>query len=122
MTKTKIAKEIATWLITLLLAADYAYVGIGKFLDHNVWTRVFHLAHYPDWFRILIGVVETAAALLLLAPRTAVYGAAMIVVVMIGAVGTLLIMPIPHWNPASPLVPMLLAAIVLLARWHQRAR
>jgi uncharacterized membrane protein YccC len=43
---------------------------------------------YPIWFRMLIGVLEVAAAARLVWPRTAAFGAAIIILVMLGGMGT----------------------------------
>jgi hypothetical protein len=78
------------------------------------------------WFRILIGVLETSAALLLLWKRTAFAGAVIIMVVMLGAMGTHV-----YWGrPAqvtSEVLPLVLSTIVAMGRrnaflwkWPQR--
>jgi putative oxidoreductase len=123
MTKKAIAKEVAVWILTLLLVLMFANAGIRKFPESGGWTRMFRLAGFPDWFRILIGVLEVAAATLLLLPRTAAYGAITAIVIMIGALGT--VAKTLHGSfmlkglmPAA--VALIVAAIVLMARWRQR--
>ena len=72
--RMKIAKEIAVWILTALLVFMFANAGIRKFPENGGWSGMFRQVGFPDWFRILIGVVETAAAVLLLLrapPRTA---------------------------------------------------
>ena len=123
MTKKTIAKEVAVWLLTVLLVLMFANAGIRKFPESGGWTRMFRHAGFPDWFRILIGVIEVAAAALLLLPRTAAYGAATVIVVMIGALGTVAMTVHPPFLlkgliPAS--VALIIGAIVLTARWRQR--
>ncbi|MEA2339068.1 MAG: putative oxidoreductase [Thermoanaerobaculia bacterium] len=123
MTKKAIAKEVAVWLLTLLLVAMFANAGIRKFPESGGWTRMFRLAGFPDWFRILIGVIEVAAAALLLIPRTAAYGAITVIVVMIGALGTVAMtlhgtFMMRGLMPAS--VALIIGVIVLMARWRQR--
>ncbi|HYM62811.1 MAG TPA: DoxX family protein [Thermoanaerobaculia bacterium] len=123
MTKTKIAKEIGIWLVTLLLVLIFGSTGIQKFPDHGFWKTAFRAAGFPDWFRLLIGVIEIAAAAVILIPRTAAYAAASMIVVMIGAFVTALTVPRSvGLNIVAPSVAMLLAAIVLLARWRERVR
>jgi putative oxidoreductase len=123
MTKKAIAKEVAIWTLTLLLVLMFANAGIRKFFESGGWTVMFHRAGFPDWFRILIGVIEVAAAALLLVRRTAAYGAMMVIVVMIGAMGTVAMTlhdPFRRQGLIPPLAAMILAAIVLMARWRQR--
>ncbi len=122
MTKTKIAKEIGIWLLTILLVLWFGTAGIAKFPDHGFWKVAFHTAGFPDWFRLLIGVIETSAAALILIPRTAAYSATAIIVVMIGAIATVAIAHVPRLNLFAPSLALVLAAIVLLTRWRDRAR
>jgi len=123
MTKKGIAKEVGIWILTLLLVFMFANAGIRKFPESGGWTKMFRHVGFPDWFRILIGVIETAAALLLLVPRTAAYGAVLIIVTMIGALGTVA-MTMHGRNMVQGLIPasvsLIVAAIVLMARWRQR--
>ena len=123
MTKKAIAKEVGIWILTLLLVFMFANAGIRKFPESGGWTQMFRHVGFPDWFRILIGVIEVAAAALLLVPRTAAYGAVMIIVTMIGALGTVAMTMhgpflLKGLMPAS--VALIVAAIVLMARWRQR--
>jgi len=78
----------ALWIVTLFLAWIFVRQGWSKFDDGSGWARAFAHWHFPVWFRIAIGVIELAAGLLLLWPRTAFVGAGLIVVVMLGAMGT----------------------------------
>ncbi len=119
----RIAKEVLIWIPTLLLALMFVVVGIRKFPENGGWSRMFRDFGYPVWFRIFIGVIETASALLLLVPRTAVYGAATIVVTMIGAMATVLVQS--HGQLKSIIVPgacLVVAAIVMVARWKSQSR
>ena len=117
----KVWKEVALWVVTALLIVMFVNAGIRKFPDSGGWTKMFRRAGFPDWFRIAVGVWETAAAALLLFPRTAAYGAAAIVIVMIGAIGTNVML---GWTRGliSPSVALVLATVLLIARWRQRAR
>jgi uncharacterized membrane protein YphA (DoxX/SURF4 family) len=117
----KIAKEIGLWILTVLLVLMFANAGIRKFFENGGWTWMFRHVGFPDWFRIVIGVVETGAALLLLFPRTAAYGAITVIVVMLGALGTNMIAHMPARGFVAPAVSILVAAVVLGARWKRRA-
>ena len=119
--KTKhVAKEVAIWILTILLVLQFGNAGIRKFFEFGGWTRMFHNLGLPDWFRILIGVLETAAAVLLALPRTAAYGAALIVPIMLGA---FTVVAMHGWTRAfpQPIIALVMATIILVARWRQRA-
>ena len=107
--------DLALWVPALFLAWIFARQGIAKFSDSSGWARAFALWHFPVWFRVLVGVVETGAAVLLLTRRTAPIGAALIVLVMLGAMGTHVYWGRPG-QVTSELLPLGLALVVLLGR------
>ncbi len=78
-------RTVGAWVLSALLAALFLMAGVTKLM--GVPAHVERFAHwsYPDWFRLVVGAVETAPAVLLLIPRTAAFGAAGIMTVMLGA-------------------------------------
>ena len=113
--RRQVVLEFVLWVFALFLAWVFIRQGVAKFSDTSGWARAFRLWHFPVWFRLSIGVSETAAGVLLLTRRTAFAGAIVIIVVMIGAMGTHV-----YWgHPAqvtSELLPLFLATIVALGR------
>jgi uncharacterized membrane protein YphA (DoxX/SURF4 family) len=103
------------WVFALFLAWVFIRQGIAKFSDTSGWARAFRVWHFPVWFRVLIGIAETAAALLLLSRRTALAGAIIIIVVMIGAMGTHVYWGRPG-QVTSEVLPLILATIVAVGR------
>ena len=75
---------------------------------------------YPVWFRLLIGALEIGAALMLFWPRTAAYGAAAIIVVMVGGMGTHVFIEHRLSRVTSELLHLIFASFVLAGRWHKR--
>ena len=112
MTVLKIA---AKWLPALLLVLIFVPQGYSKFSDSSGWASAFRGWGYPDWFRVTIGAVELLAAALLLWGRTAVVGAFLIVIVMLGGMGTHLVFDNGR-HMTSEIVPLTLATIVLILR------
>ena len=108
--------DIALWIVALFLVYVFAQQGPAKFSDSSGWSRAFALWHYPVWFRVLIGVWETTAAILLLTRRTASIGAAMIALVMLGGMGTHVYWGHPR-QITSEVLPLALSLIVLRGRW-----
>ena len=88
MTKKRLAKEIALWLIALFLALVCLRSGLTKLPADSFWVRDFRRWHYPDWFRIVVAVCELASCAPLLVPRVASLGAALFAAVMLGAIYT----------------------------------
>ena len=110
-----IAREVALWVITLFLAYVFIRQGIAKFSDTSGWARAFRLWHYPDWFRILIGIVEVSAVVLLFIRPVALIGAAMIIVVMLGGMATHIYWGQPRYI-TSEILPLVLATLIALGR------
>ena len=107
--------DVALWVPTLFLVYVFARQGAAKFDDASGWARAFHLWHFPVWFRVCVGVAETAGALLLLTRRTASAGAMIIVAVMIGAMATHVWWGHPE-QVTSEVLPLVLATIVAVGR------
>ena len=117
----RIAKEVALWIICLFLAYVFLKAGAQKFVDSSGWSRAFRFWGFPLWFRILIGVVEVTAALLLLYPRTASLGAVMIMVVMLGAMATHVVTNRPK-QVTSEIFPLTLSTVIFFGRRKQIIR
>ena len=111
----KVLKLIGTWFPTGLLVFAFGAQGLAKFDAHSGWARAFEIWGYPVWFRELIGVQELLAAALLLWRRTAPIGAALVIITMLGGIGTH-IAANDRWWFRSESGPILFAIIVLLFR------
>jgi uncharacterized membrane protein YphA (DoxX/SURF4 family) len=113
--RRQVVLDVVLWVFSLFLAWVFIRQGYAKFSDTSGWALAFRGWHFPDWFRVLIGVAETAAALLLLTRRTALAGALIIIVVMIGAMGTHI-----YWGQpgqvTSEIMPLFLAIMVAIGR------
>jgi putative oxidoreductase len=120
-TAVRFAKIIGPWIPALLLVLIFVPQGWSKFSDSSGWAKAFRFWGYPDWFRMLIGVMELSAAALLLLGRTAPFGALLVVIVMLGGMGTHLVFDNGR-HMQSEVVPLVLASIVLIARRKQLAR
>jgi putative oxidoreductase len=113
--RRRILMEVVLWVFALFLAWVFARQGISKFSDDSGWARAFRVWHFPVWFRLLIGVGETAAALLLLWKRTAAAGALIIIAIMLGAMATHIYWGRPG-QVTSEILPLVLATAVALGR------
>ncbi|HEX2120242.1 MAG TPA: DoxX family protein [Thermoanaerobaculia bacterium] len=116
----RMVKKIVTWTLTLLLCAMFLNAGIRKLFENGGWSWAFRNWGFSPEFRIFIGVIETAAALLLLVPRTAAYGAMTIMMVMVGAIGTFAVTSGRMQHAIPAIVSLVVAGIVLALRWKVR--
>jgi len=112
--------DVALWVVAAFLIYVFARQGVAKFSDSSGWARAFAMWHYPVWFRILIGVLEMVAAVLLLTRRTAPIGAAIIAVVMLGGMGTHIVTGRPR-QVTSEMLPLVLSIVLLIGRWRHFA-
>lgn len=83
-----------TWLaVTLtvlrwLLAAFFVFAATRNLGGDQQMASDFARWGYPDWFRVTTALLQIVGAALLLTPRTAFYGAALLSCVLVGAVFT----------------------------------
>ncbi|WP_205525747.1 DoxX family protein [Pyxidicoccus trucidator] len=109
------AKTVGLWILTVLVAVAFLGAGGSKLAGMPPMPENFARWGFPLWFMYLTGVMEVAAALLLLVPRTATLGGALVVGTMLGAVLTHLKAG-EGSQAVAPLVLLVLGAVVALAR------
>jgi uncharacterized membrane protein YphA (DoxX/SURF4 family) len=107
------ASRVAIWVLSLLLAFVFLMAGVPKLAGAQGHVQHFASWGYPDWFRLVVGVVEVGSAVLLLFPRLAFLGAAGIAVIMVGATYTHLVR-VPEEASRAPLTLGLLALAVIV--------
>lgn len=111
------AANIALWVAQALLAALFAFAGLGKLLGSQEVIAAFDQIGLGQWFRYFTGAAELSGAVGLLIPRLSGLAALGLVCVMIGAViAHLLVLP----PPVLALVPVALGSLLVLiarARW-----
>lgn len=77
---------VALWILQLFGAVMFLIAGWHKLSGDPMMVSYFEALGFGQWFRVLTGGIEVVAAVLLLIPRAAVFGAALLVPTMIGAV------------------------------------
>ena len=118
----RIALEVVLWALALLLVSVFVRAGLAKFDADSGWSRAFAHWGYPVWFRVTIGVLELTAAALLLWHRSAAYGAIVIIVVMLGGMGTHVFVEHRPARVTSELGQLVFSSLVLVGRWRVRKR
>lgn len=98
-------------ILTLILGIQG---GIFKFVNNQMWIDRFNDFGYPLWFMYLTGVIELAAVAALWFPRTRVWGAVVIIAMMLGAAAS-------NLRVGELFIPNLLfAALALAILWFER--
>ncbi len=110
--------KIAVTIVGTLLGLWFLLAGSQKFLARTAFEQMFADFSLPLWAVPVIGVFELLGAVLVFVPRTAMYGAAVIATVMVGAAACHLLTGVG--SPAGALVALLMAAFVGGARFQAR--
>jgi putative oxidoreductase len=111
---------ILVWAASVLVALGIGLAGIAKFVGPGGWQELFRSWGYPQWFLLFVGALEIAGAIALLIPRLALYGALVLGVVMLGALGTLLIHPTAQFGITRPVIYLILLIAITTARVRMR--
>jgi putative oxidoreductase len=106
--------NIALWVLQALLALAFVGAASGKLIGKPEMVGLFEAIGIGQWFRYVTGLLELAGAVLIVVPRTKFFGAALLALVMVGAVLTHLF--ILHNAPTVPVVLLVLAGVVAWAR------
>ncbi len=80
------ARNIILWTLQIVTGLAFLAAGAGKFAGGPEVVAAFDKIGLGQWFRYLTGALEAVGGLLLLIPGYAFYGAALLVMVMAGAV------------------------------------
>lgn len=107
-------KNKTAWVLQVMLALLFVLAGAAKFLG-PMWPRLFAGWGYPSGMSAVIGVLELAGGLALLAPPTVRYAAILLGVLMIGAVVTLITHP-HSLSLTTPLTYLVALGILLWLR------
>jgi len=107
---------VALWVAQIALAATFLFAGGSKLVGAPAMVTLFNAIGLGQWLRYVTGAIEMSAAVALLIPSAAPFGAILLVPTMIGAATANVFL---GQSPAPPLVLLLVAAAVAWARRHQ---
>ncbi|MEO4052753.1 DoxX family protein [Solibacillus sp. CAU 1738] len=109
---------ILAWILQGGLAVMFLIAGTGKTLGSKMHIEGFNKWGYPQWFRVVTGVIELGAAILLIVgfwnETAALIGAAILVAVGIGGVITHVRIKDTMKETATILILGVLALILLI--------
>ena len=107
---------IALWVAQIALATMFLFAGGSKLAGAPAMVTLFAAIGLGQWFRYFTGAVEISAAVALLIPSAAPFGALLLIATMIGAAMANLFV---GQSPAAPLVLLLVASVIAWARRSQ---
>jgi len=117
--RTSRARTVALWATQIVVAGMFLFVGGLKLSGVPDMVGLFEAIGIGQWFRYLTGSIEVIAAVLLLTPRLALFGALLLIPTMIGAVVTHLF--IVGGSPVTAIVLLAGSSAIAWARRHQLA-
>ncbi|MEK7402419.1 MAG: DoxX family protein [Gemmatimonadota bacterium] len=109
------ADALVVWILSVLLAAAFATTGIAKLIGTEpIGLQASAMNGFPAWIRTVVGVVETAGAVVLLIPPFAAFAAVLLALLMVPAT-------ITQWISGQPgvFVPVLALAMLLVVAWRR---
>ena len=111
------AGRVALWITQLAVAGMFFLAGSSKLAGAPEMIGLFEAIGIGQWFRYATGAIEVAAAVALLVPSLAVFGALLLVPTMIGAIAAHLF--IVGGSVAIPVVLLIASLAIVWARREQ---
>jgi len=81
-------ESVTMWGLSALLAALFLFAGVTKLIGLPAVIEHFQQWGYPGWFRFVIGCIEVLGAIGLLVPSYAAETASALIMLMMGALFT----------------------------------
>jgi uncharacterized membrane protein YphA (DoxX/SURF4 family) len=106
-------KVIATWILSGLVAAMMLFAGGSKLAGAPEQVKGFAAMGFPAWFLYVTGAIEVGGAILLLIPKTAVFGVLLLGATMIGATISVLKMGDVGHAP----IPFVFLVVIAIIGW-----
>jgi uncharacterized membrane protein YphA (DoxX/SURF4 family) len=103
------------WVLTVAVAVGLLLAGATKFTASETWIGLFEGWSYPAWFSYAVGAVEVVGALVLVVPRYSTYAAGVLMLIMAGAIFTLLTNP-GEMGPAPAVFNFVGLAVIAYSR------
>jgi len=110
------APTIALWVTQIALAAMFLLAGGSKLVGAPAMVDLFAVIGLGHWFRYATGAIEISAAVALLIPSAAPFGAILLVPTMFGAAAANLFLG------QSPVVPLVLLFVAAAVAWTRRSQ
>ena len=105
---------IALWMLSGLVGLTFIGAGGAKLAGAAVMVDLFAKVGLGQWFRYVTGLLEVAAGIGLLMPRSAFYSAVLLALVMAGASTAHL--TVLGTSPAAPVALFVLTGIIAYLR------
>jgi putative oxidoreductase len=109
--------NLTIWGVQILAALAFLAAGGSKLAGAPAMVEMFEKIGFGQWFRYLTGSLEVVGSVLILLPRTAAIGGWLLAAVMMGAVGTHLVI-----IGGSPVPAAILLLLAITVGWNRSKR
>ena len=109
------AKTVGFWALKIVFALAFLAAGGAKLAGLPMMVHEFDIVGLGQWFRYFTAALEILGAIMLVLPKTSVYGAILLAVVCVGAF-------LAQWLKLhGDVIHAILMALILAAiAWAQR--
>jgi putative oxidoreductase len=111
------AAVVALWVMQIALAAMFLMAGGSKLAGVPAMIAMFDGIGIGQWFRYITGLIEVTAAIALLLPAAARFGAMLLIPTMLGAIAAHVFI-----IGGSPVIPIVLLVGAVAVAWGRRNR
>ena len=105
---------ITLWTLSGIVALAFIGAGGAKLVGAAAMVELFDKVGFGQWFRYVTGLLEVMGAIGLLISRYAFYAAALLAMVMVGAI--VAHVTVLGTSPAAPVVLLVLSGIIAYLR------
>ncbi len=113
-------KAVGTWILVVLSTLTMGSAGFAKLSPRaDWWQEMFVSWGYASWFSTVIGALELIGALALLVPRLTAYASVMLIVIMTGALSTVITND-SRLGVLAPTMHLAVLAALVALRWKDR--
>jgi uncharacterized membrane protein YphA (DoxX/SURF4 family) len=105
---------ITLWTLSGIVALAFIGAGGAKLVGAAAMVELFDKVGFGQWFRYVTGLLEVMGAIGLLISRYAFYAAALLAMVMVGAI--IAHVTVLGTSPAAPVVLLVLSGTIAYLR------
>lgn len=113
-------KGIGTWIVVVLQTLTMGMAGFAKLGPRADWWQTSFVSWgYASWFSTVIGILEVIGALALLVPKLTAYASIMLIIIMTGALSTVITND-SSLGVLAPTMHITVSVALLALRWKKR--
>lgn len=117
MARARAVDAFVVWVLSILLAGVFLLTGVPKLLGlGTVGLQAAAMRGFPEWIRLIVGIVETVGAIALLVPAVSAFAAIVLAVLMVPAAFTQYAS-----HEGGVWLPILLLVLLLVVAWRRSA-